>query len=311
MSIALTNQDVAKELLDLVRSDFSRYAYISSVNEKTSEAKIGIQIQELIPDYKTEQTTIRVVALDDVANLVWAKRGGRIKIRNPTRTDFVDGVKHHYLNKVRQSQTILLPTVYQRLVEVPHVIVAMSPLRKILMQIDDNGQIAPNELGGKRTDSKIRKYFGLLEDLEFVKPEDGHFVAGARMRNLQAGEVKPQEVFRTILAEVMQKKAKYLRDVLHWTMMVPYLQWCNTYYFPAYEAGHLVKTERDYLIQNYRRFYETIHLRSAETDEVQQVVDAELLTKDHTMYEGTREVFDAYAHRMDSENVLESPTMLR
>jgi len=312
MSLISASGDVTKELLDLVRSEFSRFAYVSSISEKTSEAKIGIQIQEIIPDYKTEETTIRVVALDNVAELVWARRAGRIKIKNLTRNDFVKDVRHSYLSKVHESQSILLPTVYKRLVEVPHVIVAMSPLRKILMQIDDNGRIAPGELGrGKRRDLKVRKYFGLLEDLEFVKAEDGHFVAGSRMRNLQAGEMKPPEVFRTILAEIMQKKAKYLRDVLHWTMMVPYLQWCNAYYFPAYEAGHLVKTERDFLIHNYRRFYETTHLRSAETDEVQQVVDAELLVKDHTQYEGTREVFDDYAHKMDTENILQSPVAWR
>lgn len=301
-----------RELLRVVRNDFSRYAYVSSLDEKNLEAKIGIQIQEIIPDYKAEGATIRIVALDDVASLRWKKVGHHVRISHLTRTDFVREVKNQYAIKIQKSQTILLPTVYRRLVRVPQVIVAMSPLRKILMEINDNERIAPHELGrGSRMDGKVRKYFGLLQDLEFVKPEDGHFVAGARMRNLQASEIKPQELFETILGEVMRKKAKYLREVLHWTMMVPYLHWCNTYYFPAYEAGHLVKTERDFLIENYRRFYEVKHARSIEKDQVQQVVDAELLQKDGKFYEGVRDVFDEYAKGMDRENVLETPTMYR
>jgi hypothetical protein len=304
-----------REILYRLRRHFSPYSYISSIDEEKSQAQVGIQIQEVIPDYGGNEGVVKVIPLDNVATVGWRYRANGLQLTNLTRSRFVKQVKETYESILDGSQNALLPSLYGKLVRVPQVSLAMSPLRKILSQVSEKETVSENDLGripkGDSKASKIPKYFALLSDLEFIKQEDGHYVAGWKMKHLQADEIEPTEVYERILGEVIQRRSRYLSQVLHWTMMVPFLRWSNTYYFPAYEAGRLVRVERGDLIVNYKRFYGTRVATIDANDQIQQIVTAKILKKNGLVFDGMKEIYEGYVSNADKERILEPKPIAR
>jgi len=283
---------------------FTPYAYVSTFDDHSSEASLGIQIQEIIPDRGTKGATIRVVELDDVVSCKWFVSNGRMRVSGLTRTHFASQVRRQYTNILQRSQNALLPSLYTRLVRIPQVSQAMSPLEKIVVKIHQDSRISPDQLHANVfKPATVQKYFTLLADLDMVRREDGHYVAGPRMKILE-GEENSDEVYAAILGEVLQKRLKYMREILHWTMLGSYLQWSNAYYFPAYEANRLIKTERQDLIDVYRRLYKTGY----DTDQMFQlrkIVNAHIINSRRNYYEGDPEIFDGYVRNANREKILE------
>lgn len=313
--MAVTARPPEREILYRLRQHFSPYAYISHIDEEKSQADIGIQIQEVIPDYGGNDGVIKIIPLDHVATIGWKYKANGLQLTNLTRTRFIKQVKETYESIVDGSQNALLPSLYSKLVHVPQVSLAMSPLRKILSLVSEKETVSQADLGriprkGSEA-SKIPKYFALLADLEFIKPENGHYVTGWKMKHVQSNEVEPAEVYEKILGEVIQRRSRYLSQVLHWTMMVPFLRWSNTYYFPAYEAGRLVKVERSDLIHNYKRFYGARVATVDANDQILQIVAVKILKKNGLVFGGMQTIFDDYASNADRERILEPKPIAR
>ena len=308
-SMAISEPAPEREILHRLRQDFSPYAFISHMDQKKSQAQVGIQIQEVIPDYGGREGVVKVIPIDDVATISWTFKGNFLHLYGLTRSKFVKQVKETYENILDGSQNALLPSLYTKLVHVPQVAMAMSPLRKILSQVNEKETVTQADLGKVPREgseaSKIPKYFALLSDLEFIKPENSHYVAGWKMKHLQTKDLEAHEVYEKILGEVIQRRSRYLSQVLHWTMMVPFLRWSNTYYFPAYEAGRLVKVERSDFIHNYRRFYGTRVAAIDANDQILQIVAAKILKKNGLVFGGVQTIFDDYVSNADRDRILE------
>jgi hypothetical protein len=301
--------DPSRQVLLFARRNVSPYAYLSSVDRESSSASIGIQIQEAIIDHGEIGSTLRTVDLDNVGSFKWgASRRGGFRFRGPSRTEIAKRTRELYLTIIERSQQVLLPSLYTRLVHVPEVNMAMSPLRKILIFLEKNGSISPTDLGrrlsGEEGD-KGRRYFALLADLDFLKKEENKYVPGSGMSKLAADEVEPPELYERILSDVIEKRSKYLQDVLHLTMMVPFLRWSNAYYFPSYEAGHLVEMENGELVNNYRRFYRTKHEPMTEMNQIQRILDIKVLSMKGDYFAGEPGIFESYSSNADKEAILE------
>jgi hypothetical protein len=313
-AMAIGSRPPEREILHCLRQHFSPYTYVYHIDHEKSRAEVGIQIQEVIPDYGEKGGVVRIVPLDNIATIGWRYTNAGLQITNLTRSRFVKQVKETYESILDGSQHALLPSLYSKLVHVPQVSLAMSPLRKILSQVSKKETVSQNDLVRAAKDtkvSKIPKYFALLTDLEFIKPENGHYVRGWKMKNLQAGEIEQTEVYEKIFGEVIQRRSKYLSQVLHWTMMVPFLRWSNTFYFPAYEAGRLVRIERSDFINNYRRFYGRRVATIDANDQLLQIVAVNILKKNGLVFGGVQTIFDEYVTNADKERILEPKPISR
>lgn len=307
--------DPSRQALFYARRNVSPYAYLSSVDRESSTASIGIQIHEAIIDHGEAGSTLRTVNLDNVGYFKWGRtQRSSFRFKGPSRTDFVRRTRELYFSIIEKSQQVLLPTLYTKLVHVPEVNMAMSPLRKILIFLEKHGSISPADLGrrlaGEEGD-KGRRYFTLLSDLDFVKKEDGKYVPGAEMSRLKANEIQPPELYEQILADVIEKRSKYLHEVLHLTMMVPFLRWSNAYYFPSYEAGHLVEMENQDLVNNYRRFYSMKHEPMTEMNQIQRILDIKVLSMKGDYFAGEPEIFHNYVMNADRAAILEPARVIR
>jgi hypothetical protein len=283
---------------------FTPYSYVSDYDDETHEVSLGIQIQEIIQDRGSDGSTIKMVELDDIVSCKWSMLNGRVKVTGLTRSYFAGQVKRQYANILQRSQNALLPSLYTRLVKIPQVSHAMSPLERIIAKIHYDGRISAEQLRANIfKPATVQKYFTLLADLDIVSREDGHYVAGPRMKILE-GEEDSEELYVTILGEVLQKRLKYMKEILHWTMIGSYLQWSNAYYFPAYEAERLIKTEKQDLIDVYRRLYQ----QGYDTDQLFQlrkVVSANIIRSKDNYYVGEEDIFNGYKETANKEKILE------
>ncbi len=292
------------KLEQFVRRHYTPYAYVSHFNAHSSEASLGIQIQEIIPDRSTKGSTIRIVELDDIVSCRWQVSQHHLKVSGLTRAYFARQVKRQYLNILQRSQNALLPSLYTKLVHIPQVSHAMSPLEKIVTKIHENSRISLDDFHrqGEKLNT-VKNYFTLLSDLDMIQQENGHYVSGSRMKILE-GQIESEELYATILGEVLQKRLKYMREVLHWTMLGSYLQWSNAYYFPAYEANRLIETERQDLINVYRRLYKE-GFAIDETFQLRKITNAHILYEKDRYYIGDEEIFNGFTKTANREKILE------
>lgn len=295
-------QPWTNQLLLQIRRTVSPYAYLSQAEQ--NQATVGMQIQEVITDHSQGGSTIKFINFDNVAQYERSS-GVKQKLSGPTRTQFIRQVRKQYLSIVDSSQKILLPSVYSRLVYVPEVNLSMNPLRKILIILQDQGSVTRDELGRRLSPvEKSGPYFSLLDELGYLQSEDEHYIPGLKMRNLQADEVEPPELYERILGDVIRQRSKYLKEVLHWTMIVPYLRWCNSYYLPSYEAGRSIKLETNDFVDNYKRYYGIRRDYPTEINQIQRIVDAKAISKSEGFYEGQEDIFKEYSREADKEPLL-------
>src|SRR5579875_1866487 len=109
-----SNKDRMIHLLRYARRNLSTYIYFSDWDGKSAE--MGLQIQEPIID-EEGGSAMRSLLLKKVGQIGY-------------------GLK----NKIE------LPAIYQKVVHVPEVSLAMSPMRKILISLEEFGEISIDSL---------------------------------------------------------------------------------------------------------------------------------------------------------------------
>jgi len=296
-----------KQVLEYARRSLSPYVYLCGIDEEKSVANLGLQVQETIIDHGEKGSALKFIQLNDLASIQWDQKGRDINFDGPSRREFVKSARSRYSTIINKSQKILLPSIYANLVRIPEVNLTMNPLRRILIYIHSQGRITLGDLGKKYlVNDRGQRYLVLLEDLSFIKRENGYYVSGEKMNNLQADEILPPDLYEMILAEVIQKRSKYLQEVLHWTMMVPFLRWSNTYYLKAYQAGHIILQERDDFIFNYKRFYSMGNNLVTALSQIQKIVDVKVLSKERNrLYFGDQTILESYSAVANKERILE------
>jgi hypothetical protein len=275
------------------------------MDDKT--ARLGIEIQESIIDHsEKQQSVMRFYPLDNVASVAWKRSGRGIGFSGLSSNEFAKRAKNRFMTITERSQQALLPSLYKQIVRIPDVDMNMRPLKRILVGVSRRGRYSPSDFKrGPTEHQKVMNYFGLLAGMNFIKQEDGFYVPGSDMKNLQAEQLSTPQISEFILGEVIRTRTEYLREVLHWTLIVPYLRWCNAYYLPAYKAGHLMQADQEELASYYTRYYGRLHDISAEEPQLESIVNAKILAlRQERYYEGKQAILNEFA-----ANVKQDPTL--
>jgi hypothetical protein len=158
-------------------------------------------------------------------------------------------------------------------------------------------------VGHKKPATKVRNYFTLLRDLDIIRAEGDNYVAGPKMRKVSVEESE-EELYSRILAFVLEQRFDYIREVLKWTMMVPFLEWSNAYYFPAYEAGTLLRWKDDDYFGHYHRLYSRPKSDIEILAQTTKVRDAEVVLQQGDFWVGDEEIFEEFSKQSDREHLL-------
>jgi hypothetical protein len=296
-------------LLAHLRQRFGPYVFISDYERDTKTVSLGIEIHEIILDHsKEDRSTINYIPFEDVATLTWSRAGNKFKISGLTLPQFTKRVRERYTSITERSHRALLPSLYKRLVTISDVDVNMRPLKKILVGITRTGQYSPESFHKPPEKAEqVRNYFTLLSDMRYIKREDGFFVQGPGMKNLNAAEMEPQELYRHILADVLREHSQYLKEVLRWTMITPFLRWSHSYYRPALSANSLLQLDRSELESYYNMFYGPWKVSPDEdVAQIDAVVQAKILgyLKGQPYIFGYQNILDEYAANARADPML-------
>lgn len=298
----------AKVVLHELRRDISPYLYQNSTQRSNGKnlLTVGLGIQEPILDHGDEGLVVRFLSLDNIATYEAQVKGGQLVVEGPSRRDVDRKAKDRYDAIVSKSHRTLLPILYGRLVRIPEVSIAMSPLRRILIFLEETGHISPEVIQKPHQSvSRVERYFSLLKELGYIASDNGGYVPGSGFSELKADAVEPPELYERILGDVIRQRSKYLQEVLHWTMMVPFLRWSNVYYLPAYAAGHLLRSERRELVRNYSRYYRARRTEAETIFQLQRTVDVGALRREKPFYLGDPTLLESYFRSADEAGVLD------
>ncbi len=294
-----SNKDRMIHLLRYARRNLSTYIYFSDWDGKSAE--MGLQIQEPIID-EEGGSAMRSLLLKKVGQIGY---GLKNKIEAPARSEFEMKVREQYMRIINHSHSALLPAIYQKVVHVPEVSLAMSPMRKILISLEEFGEISIDSLQKELRLSTANRFSTLLQELGFIEIQEGIISPGAKMKGLKAQSIDPPELYERILSEVIQQRSKYLTEVSHLTMIIPYLRWSNAYYLPSYEAGRLIRMGKEYYINNYISYYRMPEKRIVFVNQIQRVLDAKILTREKDYFVGDEGIFETYSKIADKEKILQ------
>ncbi|MGP8068654.1 MAG: hypothetical protein ACLP5V_02055 [Candidatus Bathyarchaeia archaeon] len=301
-----------KQILSYARNHFSPYIYVSEIDEKSSEARLGLIIQDGIIDHETDEFRMRTVNLGNVGSLSWQRSPrGKIRFHGSTRTQLIKNTNNLYSTIINKSQQLLLTSLYEKLVTIDTVSVAMKPFKRILVSLEqsDRKTISLRDLGRRLSDKRRQRapqYLNVLKELRYIeRVDDGKYTIGEAMSNLKADSIESTRLYSMILADVIRQRSRYLQQVLHLTMIVPFLRWSNSYYFPSYEAGRLVKMHNKELFANCRRYYGVRTDEDSANSQLQSMVEKDLLTRDlNGNYRGIDSTFKEYSANADKDGIL-------
>jgi hypothetical protein len=194
----------------------------------------------------------------------------------------------------------------------------MMPFKKILISLEESEKktVSVRELGKKLSDKRRQRaprYFDLLKKLGYIeRVGDGKYTIGEAMSQMKASSMESTELYSKILADVIQRSSMYLQQVLHLTMIVPFLRWSNSYYFPSYEAGRLVRMDGKELFDNCHRYYGIHTDEDSAKVQIQSMVEKHILTRDASgNYRGIDQTFEEYRSIAEESNLLEPVPVAR
>jgi hypothetical protein len=284
----------------------SLYFRESPAQKQPGEFMVGACVMEILDDAKSSKRTVRYVRLDDVALYRCRIKRGRLVIDGPSRRDVSRKATASYSRIIQRSQDLLLSSLYQRLVAIDDVRLAMNPLRTILLMLEKSGAVRSDMFtSARRSPAKVQNYFTLLQDLEIIKRENGDFVPGPVMKRLSL-EDSEVDLYSRIIAFVLERRFDYIREVLKWTMMIPFLEWSNAYYFPAYEADTMLRWRDEDYFGHYNRLYRRPRTQAEVVSQTAKVRDAGVVLREGGYWVGDDEIFEEFSKHSDRENLLVS-----
>lgn len=216
-------------------------------------------------------------------------------VYGPTRRDVLKDLGSRSSATVASSERTLLNVAYDRLINIHVVQMALSPIRNILVILDDYGQFEMKDLmrTGK-PERQAKNYLTVLAHLGYLKEQDSLIVRGPRFPKGSSNR-KPKEVYDSILAEVLDQDYHFLNQVLRLTQMIGYLRWSNAYYFTAFLADHKIRLPLADFDQKHQHYYPSSHRSLFERrGQMQRVLDSDVLVqRDHSV-EGDPDITGKY-----------------
>ncbi len=264
---------------------------------------VGICAREILDDDEKEERRIRFLKMPNLGEYDFSRKNGHWVLNGPPPTKLGKAARDTYDTLVGRSQRELLRHVYEHLVSIDRVKLAMSPISLLLGSLQITGSVDPGALWGKRKNArKIRNYTTLLTDLDVVREEDGMLVPGPYLSRFQ--DMEQEQVHKEVMAYALEKRYPYMKEVLRWTMMVPYLEASNTYYLGALEAN----TRLYWDAGTYMARHEYVYRRRSQTyefyDRLRRMANAEVIGRRGKLWTAAEGVYERFIESPESQELL-------
>lgn len=291
-------QDPAEAIARLVRGKWSSDFVIGrtrSTSQYEQEVLIDANRVDLIQDAATGKRVFAREVVPSIAKFVITTKPKRWLVTGSTRQEAFEKLRLQTSQLLRKSERALLGAAHTRMVRIPVVQMALSPIRNILVYLEELGSLPLGELQRTRkSPQQITNYVTLLQQIGYVKRENGTLVPGREFPRGTSDQTST-DVFDTMLARVMEESYQFLQQVLKLTQMVGYLRWSNSYYLTAFSAQHRVNLPIPVWEERHDGYYPSSH-RSAldKIGQLQRVLDSGIVVKQGPGVEGDPEITDRF-----------------
>lgn len=291
-------EDPVLYLQKWVRSHWSRDLFVSgteSLSQYERRAQLGVSRFTVNWDDKHRRYVGQQRAIHNVGSFRIRSTPRCWEVSGPGWLRFEELMQKQGGVLVTHSERLMVKTAHRNLVNIDAVQMALTPLRNILVGVHRHGHVELSQIRKTRkSELQIQNYLRLLSTLQFAKIERDRIVPGPRFKSGLAEGPAP-ELYDRILASVVQESFQFLRFVLHFSQVVGYLRWANSYYLTSWESGRGVTIPADQLNSRYSTFYGSFHRSDLEREgQIQRVADAGLLVWDKRGITGAEEITEAY-----------------
>ena len=302
-------EDPGPALERFFQSEWSRDYRLSerkgTVDSYSRELELRATIVDMVVDSATGARTFFVAEgpIEGTFDLHLTSKGWRVE--GPSKREVFAAHQKTALTRVERSENALLSVAHSRMVDIPTVQMALSPVRSIITYLDVKGSIDNSTLAGlRKSQDQLDKYVRLLKELGYVKSEKGLLVRGPEFP-AGAQLVSPKEFYDGILSRVIELGYQYLRQVVRLTQMVGYLWWPNSYYLTALEAENRVHLSDIDLAERRSRYYPS-RKRSQieELSQLQRVLDTRIIRRESNGITGDETVTEQYFNQAHALGVL-------
>ena len=265
---------------------------VDAPDRYTRRVRIDLNRLDLVMDGSTNGRIFIGSRVRDVAEFSMSLSEKGWLIRGTTFADALKKAGERASGDVTKSENALVSAAHSQLVQIPAVQMALSPLRSILVRLDDVGRLSLKDLRrSRKSPEQIDKYIKVLEGVEYLRIEKGDLVPGQAFPS-GTREEHPLETYDRMLAQVLTREMTYLRFVLGFSQIVGYLRWANALYLTAWRAERqeLAMRVQD-LETKYGLYYGGLHRSGIEiTGQIQRVIDARVITRKNEFVTGNEEI---------------------
>lgn len=285
----------------LGRSDSALFGYLrwnlgTNLRFNRSSPKrltCDVRTRDMIEDV-SGATTSRTISLRLDLEYELSRRMGTTIVTGPGKLNLHRAVVDKYRSLGQKSQEALLPELFGNLTKIPAIHQVMTPLRAFVLELSDVGSIRLSDRSFRRySPEKAKQYVSILEQLGYVRAEDGAYVPAGRLTKGEAPYGEGADVVPRILADALREASGFMVEVLGWRLMVPYLRWSNAYYWKALEADRLPRLSKDVWTESHVQLYGSPTHGNPRT-QLDDMVSAKIVSYDGTGFEGVEEVFEPY-----------------
>ncbi|MEE9236351.1 MAG: hypothetical protein V3U52_00970 [Thermoplasmata archaeon] len=284
----------------------STSVYISGKEKEAGRLiyRVGICAREILDDLEKRERRIRFLKMPNLAEYELYREARHWVLDGPPPTRLGKAARDVYDTLVGRSQRVLLKHVYKQLVSIDRVKLAMSPIAFLLGSLQFEGSVNPDDLWGKRKNSqKIANYVTLLVDLGLVDRENGNLVPGDYLKRLE-GIDDEEEIHKRVMAYALERRYPYMKEVLRWTMMVPFLEASNTYYFGALEADTRLYWDADTYRNRHSHMYRRLSQRYEFLDRLRRMANADVITRQGKLWTATDSIYSHFVESPESRELL-------
>ncbi|MFH1578541.1 MAG: hypothetical protein ABIE25_00070 [Thermoplasmatota archaeon] len=261
--------------------------------------EVGNSYIELIEDSRVDSERMLVEKRVDGAFTVdVVEQNNKYAILLPEYEVMIEALSKRMSSEAMKSETVLIGTAHTRFVRIPVVAMALLPISQILEAVDQEGRVSPSELYHRKGPGKLQKYLDFLTQTDFVKRDDGHYVAGNQFRKFKLEEDESR--YESILASVLETGYEYLQSYFHLTMLTPYIRISNSYYYPSQEYGDRLRMRPELLRKYEKRFYKVSHPLNKLRSHAGRMKAVRIFGAEGEYIVGDKDLYESYCNGMES-----------
>ena len=268
----------------------------TSIRKGQLKYRIGNYFPDIVHDCKTNKRIIKFHRVDGVFVAdVRSTRSGKVIVRTPDRDQIASEMEKKLESITLRSENALLNAVYSRIVEIPSVQMAMTPIKEIIMSVHTDGELSVREFSSGRGKQKASRYIEFLAGLEYITRDNGRLLPGENLKKHEENiQEEDSELYRTVLSDILGRGYSYVRDYLHLTQIIPYLRVSNSYFLPSHVFGELLFLSEEEIRKHYMFYYQKSRPLIKVKRHINDVIEARILNREEDYVVGNEDIWRQY-----------------